>query len=520
MSLPISYYIPDMPEAGPQAVSNADRPLCALMSAVYAARNGARVKQAGAPVGWVDLIGYAKDKNVPLDRASLWYAGLEGETLSVDRVWREIGGVTLSPYQEETIARITAAGGVLNLGCGLGKTVTAIAAVMNAQEHDAVSDRRVWIVCPLNAVAAWRPYESFLHSVGVKEVQIISMDSLHKCPASNIGGCIIFDECHLLGEPTARRTKAAHAVRPMFDFALCLTGTLLHGGVHKALSVLDLAIPGGALFASKWRAGEYFKCLVRKKIGARTVTSLERPTGQNKERFMEYLSRLTVCMTKDSPAVRSDITIPEQTLQTIEIGDCSRDLTDLAVEYIQRALEKDPSKMVHAMEVAQALCQEGVSAKVDWLLDQIDAPDQGIVVFCQYTESLDYVEKALADEGISCVRVDGSVTGKKREQAIAAFQGGEVQVFLGQITAAGISANLQRAYVSVAIDHTWRAADYAQALARTCRRGQNSECYHFDLVSNKLQKRVVERLRMVMDFDSSTADWQALKNILPKKDIA
>jgi superfamily II DNA or RNA helicase len=508
MKLPVSYKT----DYGLQGVANSERPLCALMAALVSASTNHCVKELGAVIGCEPLFRHLRDADIPDYRFLQWLAGLTGGRLTPAE-HPVVLGKQLSTYQVDTAAKVSVAGGVLNLGCGLGKTLTAIACVEASlnDAHTPSNPSRCWIVCPLNAFGAWRPYVPYLRKL-FADVQIISMDSLHKVEGcANIGGCLIFDECHLLGEPDARRTKAAHKIRPMFDFALCLTGTLLHGGVHKALSVLDLAVPGGAVFSSKWKAGEYFKILVKKRIGNRVFTDLARPTGKAKEEFQKYLSRLTIAMTKDSEAVKSEITIPEQRLMMVEIGDCSRDLTELAVEYIQveMAKEERAGEIPHAMEVAQALCRQGAAEKIDWVLNELD--DEPVVIFAQYTETLDAAEERLRHVGVAFVRIDGSVTGRAREAAIATFQSGQAQIVLGQITAAGISADLQRSCVSVAIDHTWRAADYAQALARTCRRGQTHACTHIDLVANKLQKAVVTRLRLATDFDAFSAEWQELK---------
>lgn len=505
----ISYYLPGLAGAGPQAVSNADRPLCALMAAYHAAGMGERVKERGVAVGVARIMECLAEKNIPVERVELWAKGLEGQTLE-DFKPVAIEGYELSSYQVSTIRRIRHGGSVLNLAPGLGKTLPATAAAAYvAKRYNAAS--RCWVVCPLNAFAAWREFEPYLKTV-FADVLIVSIDSLHKAPAANVGGVLIMDEAHQAGEDRAGRTKKAHNIRPMFDWCFALTGTLQHGGIQKALSVLDLTVPGATLFSSKWRAGEHFRCLTKKDIGGRSVTGFVKPAGESKERWLRYLDRFVISMTKHSPEVKSDITIPEQILHTVEIGDCSRSLTDLAVEYIQRAMAADPNKIPHAAEVAQALCRSGVEGKINWLLSELD--DEPIVILANYTDSLDAVQKALEDNKLTFARIDGTVTGRKREEQIARFQSGEVQHFIGQITAAGISANLQRAFVSVAIDVNWRAADYAQALARTCRRGSTHEAHHFDLVDNRLQRQVVDRLRAAMDFDASTAAWQSMKTAI------
>ncbi len=132
-----------------------------------------------------------------------------------------------------------------------------------------------------------------------------------------------------------------------------------------------------------------------------------------------------------------------------------------------------------------------------------------MVLFAEYHTTLDLVEQKLRDGGISYVRVDGSVTGAARLEARERFQAGDVQVFLGQIEAAGESIDLYRAYLSVALDHTQKSWKYSQALKRTCRRGQTRECHHFDLVCNPVQARCLKRLRAGEDFHLSLADYQS-----------
>jgi len=120
----------------------------------------------------------------------------------------------------------------------------------------------------------------------------------------------------------------------------------------------------------------------------------------------------------------------------------------------------------------------------------------------------------LSTAGLTYVRIDGSVTGQKRIEAVATFQAGEADVFLGQMDAACTSIELTRGWRSVAVDHSWKATNYDQALARTARRGQENECHHYDLVANPLQGRIVDRVRQGMQFDASVAEWQAGKAVL------
>jgi SNF2 family DNA or RNA helicase len=132
-------------------------------------------------------------------------------------------------------------------------------------------------------------------------------------------------------------------------------------------------------------------------------------------------------------------------------------------------------------------------------------------VFAHYRDTLDAISAALTQAGIPFVRVDGDTSAQNRVAAEDTFTKGGARIFLGQMVAASVSMNLQTAYISVTFDHDWKAYNYEQSLARTCRRGQTRDCHHFDLVANKLQRTVVQRLRTAMDFNAEAADWQDLK---------
>jgi superfamily II DNA or RNA helicase len=485
-----------------QAAASADRPLCAMTAALAAVQAGMPLRgEYTGKVAWeckADIQAWANAEGHNFVSMNLWADGIRG--CKIPYQWpTTINGLTLSEYQLGALDKLTCAGGVLALGCGLGKTITALAA---AQAYGG----RLLIICPLNAVPTWT-------KAAPKGTMIVSMDSAHKLlglPAT--GGTVIFDEAHMLGEPTTRRTKACHAVRAKFDRGLCLTGTLLHGGVVKALSVMDLAVPGSSLFSSRWKAGEHFSCLVRKAIGGRTVTELVTPSGQNRDAFVTYLSRMVVALTHNSPEVRAAFQLPEQHLYEVQLEEPWRPLEQAVAALVHEKIAAGEPGIVNASEAAHALCAAGAEAKVDWVMENLE--DEPTVIFANYTATLDLMEAALVDAGITYVRVDGSVTGTARGECQRKFQAGEAKVFLGQMSASGVAMDLFAARYSIAMDHPWKAADYAQALARTARRGQTQETHHWDLCANRLQAKVVQRLRAGDEFNASVAEWQAVKSAL------
>ncbi len=505
------------------AVQTAERPLCALVQACASyllggPRLGTARDHDGVPEAVAFAAEYAQQSwDIPPWKFMEWVSSIAYPVQEYLDIPTVVGTKTLSNYQIAACSTIRRSGGVLNIDCGLGKTVTALAAAKMLFDAWNTPDRErmITVVCPLNAVGTWAAAKVGLDtSFGI--IKATSMDSVHHVTLDlRFTHILIFDEAHGLGEPTTRRTKAAHLLRWRARAALCLTGTLLHGGMMKVLSVLDLAIPGMSAFANRWNAGEHFHCLVKKKLGARTVTSLERPTGPNYDAFKGWLSHWITAMGVNSPIVRAEVSLPDHSIFDQRVGEPWESIEDTVVREVNAALAAG-LPLPSASAMAHVLAGAGLSAKVAWLMERLmeDDTEKPVVVFAAYLESLNAIEAALKEADISYVRVDGAVTGKERIDAEKRFQERRARIFLGQVHAASVAMNLQVASRTITVDHTWSAIDYTQSLARTWRRGQDVACSHTDLFANTFQVRIVQRLRAQQDFNASVTEWQDLRRIL------
>jgi hypothetical protein len=408
------------------------------------------------------------------------------------------------------IRGMSCAGGILNLACGLGKTLAA-EAYTNAVAPR-LHGKPLVLASTLTALdgGAWDAYIPRFKKLGFSEVFKVSIDSLHKFEPGfrSDGGLLILDEGHLLGGSNARRAKHALRLRLKMDDCLLLTGTLFHGGVVPALQCMNLAVPGLATFSSGFQAASYFNCLHQKVVGNQKYWEITKPRGADFERFKEFVTkRFVVSLTKNSEIVRRCVQIPDQTLKSVHFNGPWGSVHYDAVQEIQRAIAAGEG-IPHASKVRNVLAHSGIETKTDWILDLLENGEP-LALFAKYHESLDYLQQRLTAAGHSLVRVDGNVTGDARRDAIASFQrDAGPRVFLGQDEAAGISVELTRANVSVCTDTTWKANAYDQRLARTCRPGQTRPCVHYDLVSNALQARIVETVRAGGDFDSSISEFQ------------
>jgi hypothetical protein len=500
-----------------QAVHGSERPAAAMLAAYASMRRGERIAGAGRMLSDEQLVCVfqtaAASAGVPWYRFQRWARGINANRLT--GVTNEpICGMTPSQYQLLAASHLTVAGGTLAMGVGLGKTITAMVAARAYHDTESVG-LRCWIVCPLAAMPAWRPYLDWLRDM-YPDVQLVSVDSAHKLVGADTakGGLLILDEAHYAGHIDARRTKALHKIRLAFDACVCLTGTLLHSGIEAALNVLDLAVPGSVGFATKWTAGEYFRCIEKIQLSTgRTVAKLEKPGGESRVRFIDFVSRYAIAMAKDSEAVKNELTIPEQHLHTVDMDGCDEASEDAAIDCLVRIVREKyldaGLPMPHASKLGHDALAEGAGEKLGWLLEQMADDDQPVAVFAEYHETLDFAEKVLTEAKISYARVDGMVAEEDRARIVADFQAGKIRVFLGQIDATGLSINLFTSHLSVTLDLTQKANNYAQMLGRTCRRGQTEECHHFDLIANPVQRICLSRLRAGEDFNQSLVKYHA-----------
>lgn len=514
MSLRVTW--PSIVGTSRESARSADDTVSALIMAFVAATAGEKM---GAELRGVNGIPAMRaisselnnEHDIDDSQIQLWSDTLEGKTIGTAQlpIITHAGGIDLDNYQLDTIKQLPLGGGVCALGCGLGKTATSLAAAYT------VGCTRLYIVAPLNALGTWERHRSEMETY-FNEVEIVSMDSLHKIAGLGYEpeSVVIFDEVHLLGNISSQRTKRAINLRRQFDYGYALTGTLLHGGIEKALCVQNLASPGLSRFANRWKCGEHFNVIVRQQIGRRTITTLTSPTDKREDEWAEYLSYGTVVLNSQSESVVAAVDIPTQTKHSIECTTIHTKLTpDALVAEMVQQLELIHQEFPSMSKTMHFIARLGITEKTEWILGEMADNDLPIVIFCAYTETMSYIEQRLEQEGISYVKIDGSVTGGQRAALVDEFQTGQARVFLGQVEASCTSIELTRAHISICVDHSWKASTYDKALARTCRRGQLVHCHHFDLHSNAHQQHIIERLRKNASFDSKVALYQHAKAV-------
>ena len=138
------------------------------------------------------------------------------------------------------------------------------------------------------------------------------------------------------------------------------------------------------------------------------------------------------------------------------------------------------------------------SAKLDAILTELDEvwkkdPGSKVLLYSQYLGFLDIIQRALKGRGVSCYRIDGSLSLKERINTIRSFNSGSARasedgpseglqrgsVCLGSMKAGGVGLNLVAASSVFIVDRWWNGAIEDQCVNRIHRIGQKVRCETF-----------------------------------------
>lgn len=136
------------------------------------------------------------------------------------------------------------------------------------------------------------------------------------------------------------------------------------------------------------------------------------------------------------------------------------------------------------------------------LLPRLKADGHCVLLFSQSTAFLDIIQDFLTMESFSYERIDGSVRGKERWQAIERFRKDpDTFVFLISTRSGGVGLNLQRADTVIFADSDFNPQMDLQAVARAYRLGQTKSIHVIkflcaNTVEESIYRRALKKMRM------------------------
>jgi len=138
----------------------------------------------------------------------------------------------------------------------------------------------------------------------------------------------------------------------------------------------------------------------------------------------------------------------------------------------------------------------GKVAVLDCLLAVVKSTtDDKVVLVSNYTQTLDMFESLCRTRNYPHVRLDGSMTIKKRAKVVDEFnRPGGAFIFMLSSKAGGCGLNLIGANRLVMFDPDWNPANDEQAMARVWRDGQKKQCYVYRMLAvGTIEEKIFQR---------------------------
>ncbi|KYN03378.1 DNA repair and recombination protein RAD54-like protein, partial [Cyphomyrmex costatus] len=134
-----------------------------------------------------------------------------------------------------------------------------------------------------------------------------------------------------------------------------------------------------------------------------------------------------------------------------------------------------------------------------------------IVLVSNYTQTLDLFEKLCHKRSYNYVRLDGSMTIKKRAKVVDNFNSSNSNDFIFMLSskAGGCGLNLIGANRLVMFDPDWNPANDDQAMARVWRDGQKKPCFVYRFLSTgTIEEKIFQRQAHKKALSSTVVDQE------------
>jgi SWI/SNF-related matrix-associated actin-dependent regulator 1 of chromatin subfamily A len=388
-------------------------------------------------------------------------------------------------HQKEAIEKLVGSKRfILADDMGLGKTTSTIIAALET------GAKKILIICPASLKINWQREISNYSDRSVyicegknystdEEFVIINYDIIKnfydikdkensQIYKSNFD-LIIIDEAHYLQNTQAQRTKLVNSFAKRANRLWLLTGTPMTSRPINYFNLLNLI---ESSVAQNWMAyviryceGYQFRVGGNRKIwntnGASNLEELRDRTSK------QVLRRLK----------QDVLDLPDKIITPVYLRLKSKLYEGLMGDYYNW-YEKNPEEsssltvqFSKLMKIRQVIAEEKVSSTIE-LAENIIEQGKKVIIFTNFTNTL----KTLLDHfGKKAVGLDGSSSKIERQNAVDQFQENDkIQVFVGNIKAAGVGITLTSAEAVIMNDLSFVPSDHSQAEDRAYRYGQKS----------------------------------------------
>jgi superfamily II DNA or RNA helicase len=439
---------------------------------------------------------------------------------------------TLRPYQEQGVHWLWflychGLSGLLCDDMGLGKTHQAMALLAGICNTDPDRNHKYLVVCPTSVIYHWQEllkkffpdlrictyygmsrslekfetdYDLVLTSYGVLR---LGKEEL----SSYVFEVAFFDEIQV----AKNYASQTHQALSLLDVKMRvgLTGTPIENRLREIKSLFDVVLPSympsDAVFRELFvRPIEKENDLEKKVLLHRLIKPfiLRRKKSEVLKDLPEKIEEISYCdLSDDQRALYKQVT--EQMKETVyrELQDTGRPVPYI---HVFAALTKLKQICDHPALVEKD-AKNKTSGKWDLfveLLEEALESGQKVVVFSQYLEMLEIVEKYLKKKGIGYASIKGS-TRDRNEQLRTFREDPKCMIFVASLLAAGVGIDLTVASIVIHYDRWWNPAKENQATDRVHRIGQSRGVQVFKLVTkNTIEEHIhdlIERKKGLLE---------------------
>lgn len=308
---------------------------------------------------------------------------------------------------------------------------------------------------------------------------------------------IVLDEAHYLKSPSASRTAAVYGARLQpdgpskgalintTDRVWWLTGTPilatpadLYTHFSRLIDWTPLYTDSNSLTFADWKTRYTSGYMSDFGAGSSYV-----PTGINKEFNAELIARLAGNV--DRLTKRDVMSIGEPIFDTIEMDPhrVSLDLIeDPQVRDYVKAMLGDRVQLKrlddlqilapHLATYRKAIGVAKAKEIAEIALEEIYGGTDRILIAAWHTDVIKTILARFERTNVTAAAIHGGVSMAKREQICDAWDAGDIQVLVVNITAAGLGLNLQSGARLIFAELDWTASNNEQVVARLWRGGQ------------------------------------------------
>ena len=333
-------------------------------------------------------------------------------------------------------------------------------------------------------------------------------------------GLIICDESQRIKNPKAAQSKAVQMLGDRAAYRLILSGTPVQNSaidLYSQYRFLDPGVFGANFYAFRNRycqmggygGHEVVGCqhmdeLTRKEhsIALRVTKAecLDLPGQTFVRRYVQLEPAARRLYTQIARASCADLENGEHVTASIVLTKLLR-LMQLTGGFVQADGGDRPRPAGSAK----------LDALADILEDYVQEAGQKLVVFARFRPEIAAICQLLEQRGIRYGRIDGEVPMDQRGTIVETFQKDPgVKVFVAQIQTAGLGITLHAASAAVFYSLDFNYANYAQALARIHRIGQDRPVTYIHLLAeHTVDEQVLDALERKEDLARTIVDgWK------------